>query len=118
MIEAYKKFWRHYFNFSDRSSRSDFWWVILCNVIIIGVISCPVDFVAPVVARILTIVVALYELAVAIPELALIIRRIHDTNRSGWYFFMLFIPIIGVGFYLYYMLSNTVDENNPYKKAE
>lgn len=34
MITAYKKFWANYTNFSGRSSRSDYWWVYLCNTLI------------------------------------------------------------------------------------
>ena len=35
MFAAYKKFWTHYADFSGRSSRSDYWWAFLCNMIII-----------------------------------------------------------------------------------
>ena len=34
MFAAYKKFWVQYADFSGRSSRSDFWWVVLCNFLI------------------------------------------------------------------------------------
>ena len=34
MIDAYKKFWQNYVNFSDRSRRSDYWYVTLMNMII------------------------------------------------------------------------------------
>ena len=34
MFSAYKKFWTRYADFSGRSSRSDFWWVVLCNFLI------------------------------------------------------------------------------------
>ena len=34
MIEAYKKYWKNYANFTDHSSRSDYWWSFLANVLI------------------------------------------------------------------------------------
>lgn len=38
---------------------------------------------------------ALYSLAVLVPSLAVLVRRLHDTNRSGWWFFIALIPIVG-----------------------
>ena len=34
MFSAYKKFWTRYADFSGRSSRSDYWWVVLCHFLI------------------------------------------------------------------------------------
>ncbi|OIL16272.1 hypothetical protein ATW93_01095 [Oenococcus oeni] len=38
MLNAYKKYWKNYFNFKDSSSRSDYWWLILANVIIFTIL--------------------------------------------------------------------------------
>ncbi len=34
MFQAYKNYWINFTNFEGKSSRSDFWWVVLCNVLI------------------------------------------------------------------------------------
>ena len=55
---------------------------------------------------------SLYSLAVLVPSIALIVRRLHDINKSGWYYFMVLIPIAGPFIFLYYMVTDCVEPNN------
>ncbi len=113
MIEAYKKFWLNYTNFSGRSTRSDYWWVILCNFLI-GFI---IGFICGLLQLDQTVSLAIssiYSLAALIPGIALVIRRLHDINKSGWYYFMALIPLAGPIIFLVYMLTDSVNENNQY----
>jgi uncharacterized membrane protein YhaH (DUF805 family) len=43
----------------------------------------------------LSIIVALYGLAVLLPGISVGVRRLHDTNHSGWWYFIQLIPLIG-----------------------
>ena len=109
MIEAYKKFLSNYANFKGCSSRSDYWWVILCNFII-GFI---IGFVSGITGiKEVQYLSYIYSLAVLIPGIALVVRRLHDINKSGWYYFMVLIPIAGPIIMLVYLLTDRVEPNN------
>ena len=70
-----------------------FWKVILINVLIgiaFGVLAC-----IPVVGGLVTIISALYSLAVLIPGIAMQIRRLNDIGKSWPFIFLYFIPCVG-----------------------
>ena len=111
MIEAYKRFFRNYTNFSGRSTRSDYWYVVLANIII-GIIIGVVDELLGLSESTITIS-TIYTLATIIPGLALIVRRLHDINLSGMWCFISFIPLGGI-IMLVFLCTKSVDENNKY----
>ena len=70
---------RTYGEFTGRAGRAEFWWFVLGTALLsaaAGVLDefWPGDFLE-----------TLFNLFIFIPSLALSIRRLHDTNRSGWY---------------------------------
>ena len=73
-----------YADFNGRATRSEFWWWVLFV------------FLASVAAGIVSQAVsALFSLATLLPGLAVGARRLHDTNRSGWFQLLALIPLIG-----------------------
>jgi len=56
----------------------------------------------------------LYTLAVLIPCVAVSVRRLHDTGRSGWWFLIGFIPLIGTIVLLVFMVQEGEDEPNDF----
>ena len=85
-FEALKK----YAVFDGRAHRTEFWLFFLFSFIIslfLGVIVGLVES--------LWFITTLYALAVLIPGLAVSVRRLHDTNRSGWWILTGLIPILG-----------------------
>lgn len=116
MVEAYKKFWRNYTNFSGRSTVSDYWFVFLANVIIGFVIGFIDGLMGESAIQISNVVVIIYTIATLIPSLALSIRRLHDTNKSGWFLLLGLIPIVGQIILLVFYLSGSVNEGNKYGK--
>ncbi|MFI7586398.1 DUF805 domain-containing protein [Spongisporangium articulatum] len=85
-----------YADFSGRARRSEYWWFFLFNLI--------VSIVASIIDRIVGLdgVVGSYGvlqllvgLAFLIPGLAVAVRRLHDTGRSGWWVLIAIIPVIG-----------------------
>jgi uncharacterized membrane protein YhaH (DUF805 family) len=84
---------RKYAVFNGRAARPEFWWFALYNLIIAAVINLVAGIV---VGRSSGQVVGdLYSLAVLLPSLGVGIRRLHDTNRTGWWYLLVFLPIIG-----------------------
>jgi uncharacterized membrane protein YhaH (DUF805 family) len=87
---------KKYACFSGRARRQEYWLFALFNIIagiIIGVIAGVLVSVTNVTA--FAYLGSIYNLAVLIPGLAVLFRRLHDTGRSGWWWLLSFIPIIG-----------------------
>jgi uncharacterized membrane protein YhaH (DUF805 family) len=81
---------KKYVQFSGRARRAEFWWFNLVNLIASLVLSF-VD------AQVGTVFIGLlYSFAVFLPALGVFVRRLHDTDRSGWWLLLSFIPVIGV----------------------
>ncbi len=79
----------NYCNFSGRSSRSEYWWFTLFNIIVgaaIGIVFSGTF------AEILS---GLETLAFLLPGIGLGVRRLHDIGKSGWWLLLCFIPLIG-----------------------
>jgi len=79
-----------YAKFDGRSRRAEFWWYALANFIISVVLNL-----LQAAASIFVILVVIYGLAVLIPGIAVAIRRLHDTDKSGWWLLIGLIPIVG-----------------------
>lgn len=93
LISAYKDMLNHYADFSGRTNRPGYWYVVLDNIIISGVLS--ILGTIPLIGKLFAIVTALYGLAMLVPGLAIAVRRLHDVGKSGWYLFMSLIPLVG-----------------------
>ena len=114
MIDAFKIFLRNYTNFDGRSTRADYWWVVLCNAIIGFVLGFVGGLLGQDATKLISILVLVYELAIIVPCIALMVRRLHDINKSGWYIFMGLIPLAGPIILLIYWLTPSVAEGNNY----
>lgn len=88
-VDAVKSVLSQYIGFSGRARRSEYWYFVLFNLLV-SVVAALID--AAIGTSILQIVVAL---ALFLPGLAVAIRRLHDTGRSGWWIFIALVPIVG-----------------------
>lgn len=79
---------KHYFDFNGRTRRTAFWYYILVYVIIAVVLS-----VIQSVAHLGNVLTGLLALALLLPNLGIQVRRLHDTNRSGWWWLIAFTGI-------------------------
>lgn len=96
---------RNYANFNGRARRKEYWMFTLFNFIV-GLVLSILDM-----AIFGTNILAgLYSLFILIPSIAVTIRRLHDTDRSGWWILLAFVPLIGGIVLLVFMcLSSTPD---------
>jgi len=83
---------KNYVGFEGRASRTEFWMFALFNAIIAVVLN--IIWRAGVDAFLYIYI--LYALAVLLPSLAVAVRRLHDTGRSGLWYFIVLVPIVGV----------------------
>lgn len=115
MIEAYKKFWKNFSNFNGRSTRSDYWLALLGNIIVAFVLGFVLGFISGALDMPALIMLGyVYSLAMIVPSIAIVIRRLHDINKSGWYYFVVFIPLVGSIIALIFLCTPSVNENNQY----
>ena len=116
MIEWYKKVvFENYANFSGRARRSEYWWFILANMIL-AVVAMVIDNVAGITFGQIPYgpVYVLYALAVFLPGLAVTVRRLHDVGKSGWFYFIVLIPIVGAIWLLVLLFTEGAQEENQY----
>ena len=103
-VEVLKK----YAVFSGRARRKEYWMFVLVNVIIslvlglLQVITTGENGTSP-----LVWLSSLYSLAILLPSLAVMVRRLHDTNHSGWWYFMILVPFIGVIVLLVWLVKDS-----------
>jgi uncharacterized membrane protein YhaH (DUF805 family) len=97
---AIQSFFKNYANFKGRARRSEFWFAVL----FVGLVGAVISFVFPpqitdlgngMITAVPSMVSSLWSLAVLIPGLAVVWRRLHDVNLSGGYYFMILIPLVG-----------------------
>lgn len=86
-IKAISLFFKNYVNFSDRASRSEYWWAYLFNIILFIPLSLLSSVVPP--------LGGLCSIALMIPGISIAVRRLHDVGKSGAWWFMGLIPIAG-----------------------
>lgn len=103
-IEVLKK----YAVFSGRARRKEYWMFVLFNIIIVFVLGI-IEGLAGIVGPNL-----IYGLAIMIPGIAVSVRRLHDTNRSGWWLFIGLIPLIGTIVLIVFMVQDSQSGENQY----
>ena len=122
MIEAYKKFWKGYVDFEGRSTRSDYWFVYLVNVLITfayfllqavfgGLVAVTDSSFLAVISLILLLIFFAYGIAACLPGIALTVRRLRDAGYNWPYIFIPLIPFVGIFIFIFLLCQPTkVDE--------
>jgi uncharacterized membrane protein YhaH (DUF805 family) len=108
-MDWYLKVLRNYTGFTGRARRTEFWMFALINFLVslgIGVVG--LIFGGRLVLH------TLYALAVLLPSLAVSVRRLHDTNRTGWWLLIGLIPFLGVIVLVIFAIQDSQPGNNQY----
>ncbi|PWB28458.1 DUF805 domain-containing protein [Flavobacterium sp. HTF] len=102
MIEWYKKVvFENYANFKGRARRSEYWYFALANALISILLVVIGAVVGGIFGDALTggiigyVLFGLYTLATILPGLGVVVRRLHDVGKSGWFYLVAFIPFVG-----------------------
>lgn len=110
-LEVLKK----YAVFNGRAQRSEYWFFFLFNIIIsivLSVLDVMTGLFDP--ASGVGVLSSLYMLAVLIPGIAVSVRRLHDTGRSGWWLLIALVPLIGVIVLIVFMVIDSTPGANEY----
>ncbi|MGF1741445.1 DUF805 domain-containing protein [Vibrio profundum] len=101
--------------FGGRARRKEYWYFTLVHAIVsICLTFLDEHFRLYVDESPQGILSTLYLLLVFLPMLAVTIRRLHDSNRTGWWFFIMLVPIIGPLVLLYFLVQPSNDGTNQY----
>lgn len=92
-----------YATFDGRASRSEYWWFVL--------FSCLVQGAGAIVGH---TIAGLLALALLLPGLAVLVRRLHDTGKTGWWMLVGLIPLIGGLILLFWLVQSGADHANEY----
>lgn len=106
MIEAYKKFWKGYVDFKGRSTRSDYWFAVLANILVIWAIGIlagifigandgSVEGPLGTIATVMILAMFVYCLAVILPFISIQVRRLRDAGYHWAFIFLRFA--LGIG---------------------
>ena len=108
--EAIKAVLGNYAKFDGRARRSEYWYWVLA-VVIAEIVILGIRTVAEGLGQILYIALIL---AVLVPSIAVAIRRLHDTGRSGWWILIGLIPIIGAIVLIVFYVQDSAPGANEY----
>jgi uncharacterized membrane protein YhaH (DUF805 family) len=110
-IEVLKK----YAVFSGRARRKEYWFFCLFSVLIAFVLGIVDGIIAGSGSEGgLGLFGVIYSLAVFVPSVAVSVRRLHDTGKSGWFLLLGLIPLIGAIVLLVFMVFDSEEGGNKY----
>ena len=135
MIDAYKNFFKNYAEFTGRSTRPDFWWVWLGNLILsipfwiiyfyIVYLSTVMDSVSDsaseatfMVLGLVVIIYAIFYLAILVPTLALSVRRLRDAGFHWAFIFLRFAPMGGIALLILFAMPTKETEVVNYSEPQ
>ena len=110
--DAIAEAFRNMFNYAGRASRSAYWWFALFEVLAwVGVLILAVIFAAlrvPAISILLYVAAVIGSILVGLP---LTVRRLHDTDRSGFWYLIALVPFGGIVLLVFTLLEGTTGPN-------
>jgi uncharacterized membrane protein YhaH (DUF805 family) len=116
-LEVLKK----YAVFSGRARRKEYWMFFLISLLISAVLIAIDSLIGTFSQTGFGLLQGLYSLAVLIPSIAVTVRRLHDTGRTGWWILIGLIPVVGGIVLIIFMLLDSqpgVNQYGPNPKAD
>lgn len=110
--EAVRHVLSNYATFSGRARRSEFWWFQLAYLLasfVAGMIDALIFGTGPDSAA---IVAPILSLSLLLPSLAVWVRRLHDTDRTGWWLLLILVPFLGIIVLLVFAVLRGTDGPN------
>ena len=97
---------KNYVNFNGRARRKEYWMYTLFNVI-----ACFIVILLDGLLGLSYILFAIYALATILPTLAVAVRRLHDTGKSGWWLLLQFVPFCNILLFFFCLIDSTPGTN-------
>ena len=120
--EAIRSGFANYATFAGRASRPAYWWWALFGVLVSlatrvldGLLGSSIVRSTQYGAEVsVGLIASLVGLALLLPSLAVLVRRLHDTDRSGWWYWLVLIPVVGWLVLLYFLAGAGAPDANRY----
>ena len=99
-VQAVQSALGNYANFNGRSRRSEYWWFFLIvniSFLVLGILGA--------------LVLSLLQVVEVVLALAVTVRRLHDTGRSGWWILLGLVPFGGLVLLVFFVLPGTSGPN-------
>jgi len=110
LLNNYIAVLKKYFVFTGRASRKEFWFFVLVNVIV-GIVFSILGKI-PILGILIRVAYFFFGLAILIPGITVGIRRLHDTDKTGWLMLICLVPIAGaIALLVLCALAGTPGEN-------
>ena len=106
--EAVSVCFKKSFVWEGRATMAEFWWFELAQLLIL-VAAAIIDQIIG--TGVLYIIAAI---ALILPAIAVLVRRLHDTDRTGWWFWIYLLPVIGLIVILVFTLTGGDEGDNKY----
>ena len=100
---------QRYAKFDGRAGRGEYWWFALANIVVYVALSILAQ-----ISGIFSLLSLIYALAVFVPSIAVAIRRLHDTDKSGWLLLIGLIPFVGAIILLVFVIQEGASGPNQY----
>lgn len=115
--EASKRFFTRAFDFQGRASRSEFWFSLLM-LILVGI---AIFALIAAMGEAAVALIGIFYLVIIIPQLSLSVRRLHDSDKSGWWLLLSIVPLGSLVLIVFYCLEGTQGDNkfgpDPYNRG-
>ena len=98
IVEAYSAFWRNWNDVKGRATRSEYWWGMTADIIMLLLL-----LILDVILGTVIVLFIVYLLLSFIPRITLSVRRLHDFNWSGWWYLLVLIP--GASFIVFIIIG-------------
>lgn len=116
MIEYYKAVLNKYADFTGRARRSEYWFFVLGNLIIYiglaviggllgGITGSEEGAIVPIA------LIGIFVLAILIPSIAVGVRRLHDTGKSGWWYLISLVPFGSIVLLVFFCMDSEPGAN-------
>ena len=104
-----------YVEFSGRARRKEFWFFLLMNMLVSFFIGFVVGFMAVVLKEPAIIFSGhIYSLVIFLPSISVLVRRLHDTGRSGWWYWIALVPLVGAIILIIFLAEDSDPGGNQY----
>ena len=121
-VDAVKAYFFKWNDFRSRSSRSEYWWATLFVTLasfplgfivgfVIGFLSVTAGFSETTMENVLAIVILPVQIFIIISSTCLVIRRLHDVDRSGWWYLIIFTIVGMIPLFIWYCTRGTDGDN-------
>ena len=109
-VNAWLKMLANFMDFKGRTSKSDFWWAVLGSIIV-GIV---VGLICSLLGSFGSVLSVLISLVLAVPAIAMWVRRLHDIGKSGWLLLVSLVPLVGCILLIVWACKDGDEDDNQY----